>query len=134
MDGILKYKPNEVIEFSDTTLMVVWEDGHESLYLYDDLRQECPCATCRQLRKNSKDGKLPFPAINVNDSVTKSKFDNLYGCKESLVDAIRRATDVMLAGKVACVAGFGDVGNHLAAGGSGHAEVAVHKEVAQAPR
>ncbi len=58
----------------------------------------------------AKAGKLPFPAINVNDSVTKSKFDNLYGCKESLVDAIRRATDVMLAGKVACVAGFGDVG------------------------
>ncbi|GAA4764258.1 adenosylhomocysteinase [Stakelama sediminis] len=58
----------------------------------------------------SKQGKLPFPAINVNDSVTKSKFDNLYGCKESLVDAIRRATDVMLAGKVAVVAGFGDVG------------------------
>jgi adenosylhomocysteinase len=58
----------------------------------------------------SKQGKLPFPAINVNDSVTKSKFDNLYGCRESLVDAIRRATDVMLAGKVACVAGFGDVG------------------------
>ena len=58
----------------------------------------------------AKQGKLPFPAINVNDSVTKSKFDNLYGCKESLVDAIRRATDVMLAGKVACVAGFGDVG------------------------
>ncbi|KHL25840.1 S-adenosyl-L-homocysteine hydrolase [Croceibacterium mercuriale] len=58
----------------------------------------------------AKQGRLPFPAINVNDSVTKSKFDNLYGCKESLVDAIRRATDVMLAGKVACVAGFGDVG------------------------
>src|SRR6187402_923451 len=58
----------------------------------------------------AKQGKLPFPAINVNDSVTKSKFDNLYGCKESLVDAIRRGTDVMLAGKVATVAGFGDVG------------------------
>ena len=63
----------------------------------------------------AKNGKLPFPAINVNDSVTKSKFDNLYGCKESLVDAIRRATDVMLAGKVACVAGFGDVGKGSAA-------------------
>src|SRR3990167_7352350 len=62
-----------------------------------------------------KDGKLPFPAINVNDSVTKSKFDNLYGCKESLVDAIRRATDVMLAGKIACVAGYGDVGKGSAA-------------------
>ena len=58
----------------------------------------------------AKKGELPFPAINVNDSVTKSKFDNLYGCKESLVDAIRRGTDVMLAGKVATVAGFGDVG------------------------
>ena len=63
-----------------------------------------------RLYEISKKGELPFPAINVNDSVTKSKFDNLYGCKESLVDAIRRATDVMLAGKVACVAGFGDVG------------------------
>jgi adenosylhomocysteinase len=63
-----------------------------------------------RLYQIAKDGKLPFPAINVNDSVTKSKFDNLYGCKESLVDAIRRATDVMLAGNVACVAGFVDVG------------------------
>ena len=63
----------------------------------------------------ARDGKLPFPAINVNDSVTKSKFDNLYGCRESLVDAIRRATDVMLAGKLACVAGFGDVGKGSAA-------------------
>jgi hypothetical protein len=54
-----------------------------------------------RLYELAKQGKLPFPAINVNDSVTKSKFDNLYGCKESLVDAIRRATDVMLAGKVA---------------------------------
>jgi adenosylhomocysteinase len=63
-----------------------------------------------RLYEIAKKGELPFPAINVNDSVTKSKFDNLYGCKESLVDAIRRATDVMLAGKIACVAGFGDVG------------------------
>ena len=55
-------------------------------------------------------GELLFPAINVNDSVTKSKFDNLYGCRESLVDGIRRATDVMMAGKVAVVAGYGDVG------------------------
>ncbi len=59
-----------------------------------------------RLYEIAKKGELPFPAINVNDSVTKSKFDNLYGCKESLVDAIRRATDVMLAGKVAAVAGF----------------------------
>ena len=62
-----------------------------------------------------KKGQLPFPAINVNDSVTKSKFDNKYGCKESLVDAIRRGTDVMMAGKVAFVAGYGDVGKGSAA-------------------
>ena len=62
-----------------------------------------------------KEGKLLWPAINVNDSVTKSKFDNLYGCKESLVDGIRRGTDVMMAGKVAMVAGFGDVGKGSAA-------------------
>lgn len=62
-----------------------------------------------------KNGTLPMPAINVNDSVTKSKFDNKYGCKESLVDAIRRATDIMLAGKVAVVAGYGDVGKGSAA-------------------
>ncbi len=68
-----------------------------------------------RLYELAKNGKLPFPAINVNDSVTKSKFDNLYGCKESLVDAIRRGTDVMLAGKVATVAGFGDVGKGSAA-------------------
>jgi len=61
-----------------------------------------------------KEGRLPFPAFNVNDSVTKSKFDNLYGCRESLVDGIKRATDVMIAGKVAVVAGYGDVGKGCA--------------------
>merc|ERR1712223_1238367 len=66
------------------------------------------------LYKMFKAGKLKVPAINVNDSVTKSKFDNLYGCGESLVDGIKRATDVMLAGKVACVAGYGDVGKGCA--------------------
>ena len=63
-----------------------------------------------RLYQLQKEGVLPFPAINVNDSVTKSKFDNLYGCRESLVDSIKRATDVMIAGKVALVIGFGDVG------------------------
>ncbi|OOG28612.1 adenosylhomocysteinase [Thioalkalivibrio denitrificans] len=63
-----------------------------------------------RLYQMQKEGTLPFPAINVNDSVTKSKFDNLYGCRESLVDAIKRATDVMVAGKVAVVCGYGDVG------------------------
>ncbi|HEX6157827.1 MAG TPA: adenosylhomocysteinase, partial [Burkholderiales bacterium] len=63
-----------------------------------------------RLYEMHKQKRLPFPAINVNDSVTKSKFDNLYGCRESLVDGIKRATDVMVAGKVAVVAGYGDVG------------------------
>ncbi len=63
-----------------------------------------------RLYERQKNGTLPMPAINVNDSVTKSKFDNKYGCKESCVDAIRRATDIMMAGKVAVVAGYGDVG------------------------
>jgi adenosylhomocysteinase len=68
-----------------------------------------------RLYERMKEGTLPMPAINVNDSVTKSKFDNKYGCKESCVDAIRRATDVMMAGKVAVVAGYGDVGKGSAA-------------------
>ena len=68
-----------------------------------------------RLYQMAEKGDLPFPAINVNDSVTKSKFDNLYGCRESLVDAIRRGTDVMLSGKVAVVAGYGDVGKGSAA-------------------
>jgi len=68
-----------------------------------------------RLYQMEKDGRLLFPAINVNDSVTKSKFDNLYGCRESLVDGIRRGTDVMMSGKVAMVAGFGDVGKGSAA-------------------
>ncbi|MDE0471184.1 MAG: adenosylhomocysteinase [Ekhidna sp.] len=72
-----------------------------------------------RLYERMKNGTLPIPAINVNDSVTKSKFDNKYGCKESLVDAIRRATDIMLAGKVAVVAGYGDVGKGSAASLSG---------------
>ena len=72
-----------------------------------------------RLYQLARKGQLPFPAINVNDSVTKSKFDNKYGCKESLVDGIRRATDVMMAGKVAVVCGYGDVGKGSAASLSG---------------
>ena len=72
-----------------------------------------------RLYELQKSGQLPFPAINVNDSVTKSKFDNKYGCKESLVDGIRRATDTMMAGKVAVVCGYGDVGKGSAASLSG---------------
>ena len=68
----------------------------------------------KRLYQMAAEGRLPFPAINVNDSVTKAKFDNLYGCRESLVDGIKRATDVMIAGKVAVVAGYGDVGKGCA--------------------
>jgi adenosylhomocysteinase len=68
----------------------------------------------QRLYQMQADGDLPFPAINVNDSVTKSKFDNLYGCRESLVDGIKRATDVMIAGKIAVVCGYGDVGKGCA--------------------
>jgi adenosylhomocysteinase len=85
--------------------------------MYDDIVGITEETTTGILRLNEyeRDGKLPVPAINVNDSVTKSKFDNKYGCKESCVDAIRRATDIMMAGKVAVVAGYGDVGKGSAA-------------------
>lgn len=59
-DRAIKYKPAEITEFSDTALQIIWDDGHVSIYPYEDLRQECPCATCRQLRKTSKNGRLPF--------------------------------------------------------------------------
>jgi adenosylhomocysteinase len=83
---------------------------------YSDIRKNIQGVTeetttgVHRLYHMQKEGTLPFPAINVNDSVTKSKFDNLYGCRESLVDAIKRATDVMIAGKIAVVCGYGDVG------------------------
>ena len=80
---------------------------------------EEPTTGVHRLYELVKSGQLPFPAINVNDSVTKSKFDNKYGCKESLVDGIRRATDTMMAGKVAVVCGYGDVGKGSAASLSG---------------
>src|ERR1041385_193165 len=78
------------------------------------ISEETTTGVHRLIERMAK-GTLPLPAININDSVTKSKFDNKYGCKESLVDAIRRATDVMMAGKVAVVGGYGDVGKGSAA-------------------
>lgn len=76
--------------------------------------EETTTGVNRLYQMQKEDGELPFPAINVNDSVTKSKFDNLYGCRESLLDGIKRATDVMIAGKMAVVAGYGDVGKGCA--------------------
>ena len=82
-----------------------------------------------RLYESMKNGTLPMPAINVNDSVTKSKFDNKYGCKESAVDAIRRATDVMLAGKRVVVAGYGDVGKGTAASFRGAGSIVTVTEI-----
>ncbi|MGH2642701.1 MAG: adenosylhomocysteinase [Chitinophagaceae bacterium] len=92
----------------DLTNMVL--DKYPELVQYVHGLSEETTTGVHRLYERVKNGTLPLPAINVNDSVTKSKFDNKYGCRESLVDAIRRATDLMLAGKVAVVAGYGDVG------------------------
>jgi adenosylhomocysteinase len=92
----------------DLTNMVL--DNYPELVKYIKGISEETTTGVMRLKDREKAGTLPVPAININDSVTKSKFDNKYGCRESLVDAIRRATDLMLAGKVAVVAGFGDVG------------------------
>src|SRR6476620_7531973 len=93
---------------------MILDDGGDLTLL---MHQKYPemLADVHRLRDMARDGKLLTPAINVNDSVTKSKFDNLYGCRESLVDGIRRGTDVMMSGKVALVNGFGDVGKGSAA-------------------
>jgi adenosylhomocysteinase len=97
----------------DLTNMVL-DDFPELVAGINGLSEETTTGVHR-LYERVKNGTLTMPAINVNDSVTKSKFDNKYGCKESLVDAIRRSTDVMMAGKVAIVAGYGDVGKGSAA-------------------
>jgi len=101
----------------DLTNMVL-DDFPELVAGINGLSEETTTGVHR-LYERMKNGTLPMPAINVNDSVTKSKFDNKYGCKQSAVDAIRRATDVMMAGKVAFVAGYGDVGKGTAASLSG---------------
>jgi adenosylhomocysteinase len=106
--------PNMILDDGGDLTKVVHEKHPELLAGIKGLSEETTTGVHR-LWDMAKAGTLKVPAINVNDSVTKSKFDNLYGCKESLVDAIRRGTDVMLAGKVACVAGYGDVGKGSAA-------------------
>ena len=106
--------PNMILDDGGDLTKVIHEQHPELLAGIKGLSEETTTGVHR-LWDMAKTGALKVPAINVNDSVTKSKFDNLYGCKESLVDAIRRGTDVMLAGKVACVAGYGDVGKGSAA-------------------
>lgn len=108
------WAPNMILDDGGDLTRILHEKYPQMLAAVRGLSEETTTGVHR-LWEMQKAGKLLTPAINVNDSVTKSKFDNLYGCRESLVDAIRRATDVMMAGKVATVAGFGDVGKGSAA-------------------
>lgn len=105
---------NMILDDGGDLTKLVHEDYPELLDGINGISEETTTGVNR-LYKMAKEGSLGAPAINVNDSVTKSKFDNKYGCRESCVDAVRRATDVMLAGKVAVVAGYGDVGKGSAA-------------------
>ena len=109
IDGPDGWKPNMILDDGGDLTKLIHEKYPEYLNDIKGLSEETTTGVLR-LIEMEKDGSLKVPAINVNDSVTKSKFDNKYGCRESLVDGIRRATDVMMAGKVAIVAGYGDVG------------------------
>jgi len=108
------WRPNMILDDGGDATKVMHETHPELLDNVRGITEETTTGVHR-LYEMARVGKLRVPAINVNDSVTKSKFDNLYGCRESLVDGIKRATDVMLAGKVAVVAGFGEVGKGSAA-------------------
>ena len=108
------WKPNMILDDGGDATKIIHEKYPKMLEEILGLSEETTTGVHR-LKEMEKNGLLKVPAINVNDSVTKSKFDNLYGCKESLVDGIRRGTDVMMAGKVAVVAGYGDVGKGSAA-------------------
>ena len=105
---------NMILDDGGDLTNIVFDKYPELIQHVKGLSEETTTGVHRLYERMAK-GTLPVPAINVNDSVTKSKFDNKYGCKESLVDSIRRATDVMLAGKVAVVGGYGDVGKGSAA-------------------
>ncbi|WP_339781086.1 adenosylhomocysteinase [uncultured Thalassospira sp.] len=109
IEGPDGWKPNLILDDGGDLTQLIHEKYPELLADIKGLSEETTTGVHR-LYEMAKKGTLKVPAINVNDSVTKSKFDNLYGCRESLVDGIKRATDVMVAGKVAVVAGYGDVG------------------------
>ncbi len=114
LEGPDGWKPNMILDDGGDATKIIHEKYPKMLEDILGLSEETTTGVHR-LKEMEKKGLLKVPAINVNDSVTKSKFDNLYGCKESLVDGIRRGTDVMMAGKVAVVAGYGDVGKGSAA-------------------
>ncbi|GAA0595245.1 adenosylhomocysteinase [Caenispirillum bisanense] len=109
IDGPNGWRPNMILDDGGDLTQIMHDKYPEYLNDVRGISEETTTGVHR-LYEMAKKGTLKVPAINVNDSVTKSKFDNLYGCRESLVDGIKRATDVMLAGKVAVVCGFGDVG------------------------
>ncbi|MEY3907338.1 MAG: adenosylhomocysteinase [Proteobacteria bacterium] len=114
INGKKDWKPNLILDDGGDLTMLLHNKYKDLLKNIKGVSEETTTGV-KALKKLEKENKLLIPAINVNDSVTKSKFDNLYGCRESLVDSIRRATDVMMSGKVAIVAGFGDVGKGSAA-------------------
>ena len=114
IEGKKDWKPNMLLDDGGDLTALMHKDYKNLLKLVKGLSEETTTGI-KALKKMEKEKKLLVPAINVNDSVTKSKFDNLYGCRESLVDGIKRATDVMMSGKTAIVAGFGDVGKGSAA-------------------
>jgi adenosylhomocysteinase len=114
IEGKKDWKPNMLLDDGGDLTAMMHNDYKELLEEVKGVSEETTTGI-KALNKMEKNKTLMVPAINVNDSVTKSKFDNLYGCRESLVDGIRRATDVMMSGKVAIVAGFGDVGKGSAA-------------------
>ncbi len=114
IEGKKDWKPNMLLDDGGDLTALMHKEYKELLKNIKGVSEETTTGI-KALKKMEHSGELLVPAINVNDSVTKSKFDNLYGCRESLVDGIRRATDVMMSGKVAIVAGFGDVGKGSAA-------------------
>ncbi|MBL6758979.1 MAG: adenosylhomocysteinase [Pelagibacteraceae bacterium] len=114
IEGNKNWTPNMILDDGGDLTSLMHKNYKDLLKNIKGVSEETTTGV-KELKKMEKDRTLLIPAFNVNDSVTKSKFDNLYGCRESLVDAIRRATDVMMSGKVAIVAGFGDVGKGSAA-------------------
>ena len=114
IEGKKDWKPNMLLDDGGDLTAIMHKEYKDLLKSVKGLSEETTTGI-KALKKMEKEKKLLIPAINVNDSVTKSKFDNLYGCRESLVDGIKRATDVMMSGKTAIVAGFGDVGKGSAA-------------------
>ena len=122
------WTPNMILDDGGDLTKVMHDDHRDLLEGVKGISEETTTGVLR-LYEMEKDGKLAAPCINVNDSVTKSKFDNLYGCRESLVDGIKRATDVMVAGKITVICGYGDVGKGCAASMRGQGARVVITEV-----